>query len=327
MKRFKNILYLVEEGKTQLARSIERVVALAKDSQAALTVLSVLERPRLGFYGEVLLRDDYEVRVRQKEMDRLNKLLAPHVGKVDVRLDVQFGTAFLLAIQDVLRNDRDLVVKTIGQGGAHAFLFGGTDQHLLRKSPCPVWLMQAEDALKCRKVLAAVDFDPWEEEGEPGELNSQIVELASSIALADSADLHIAHAWQPVTERIVRVFGSDLPAQNIEQSVDREYRAHMDRLQDLAASLRKRMGDEGYKYLAPRLHLRRGDARNVIPAMAEELEVDLVVMGTVSRTGIPGFLIGNTAEVILNNLDCAVLATKPSGFVSPVVLEGQVSTH
>ena len=49
--------------------------------------------------------------------------------------------------------------------------------------------------------------------------------------------------------------------------------------------------------------------------------MDLVVMGTVSRTGIPGLLIGDTAEVILNNLECSVLAVKPTGFVTPVTLD------
>ena len=44
-------------------------------------------------------------------------------------------------------------------------------------------------------------------------------------------------------------------------------------------------------------------------------------MGTVCRTGIAGFFIGNTAESILQQVDCSVLTVKPDGFVSPVVLE------
>jgi len=45
-------------------------------------------------------------------------------------------------------------------------------------------------------------------------------------------------------------------------------------------------------------------------------------MGTVARTGIQGFIMGNTAENILNQLDCSVLAVKPPGFVTPVTLDG-----
>ena len=55
-----------------------------------------------------------------------------------------------------------------------------------------------------------------------------------------------------------------------------------------------------------------------MPALANEIGAELIVMGTVGRTGIPGFFIGNTAETILNQIDCSVLTVKPHGFVSPV---------
>jgi nucleotide-binding universal stress UspA family protein len=41
-------------------------------------------------------------------------------------------------------------------------------------------------------------------------------------------------------------------------------------------------------------------------------------MGTVARTGISGFVMGNTAETILSQIDCSVLAIKPPGFETPV---------
>jgi nucleotide-binding universal stress UspA family protein len=40
----------------------------------------------------------------------------------------------------------------------------------------------------------------------------------------------------------------------------------------------------------------------------------------VGRVGIPGFFMGNTAEEILDQIDCSVLAIKPPGFESPVSL-------
>jgi nucleotide-binding universal stress UspA family protein len=48
--------------------------------------------------------------------------------------------------------------------------------------------------------------------------------------------------------------------------------------------------------------------------------VDVLVMGTVARGGIPGMLIGNTAERVLRKLPCSVLTVKPDGFESPVRL-------
>jgi nucleotide-binding universal stress UspA family protein len=54
--------------------------------------------------------------------------------------------------------------------------------------------------------------------------------------------------------------------------------------------------------------------------LAAKLEVGLIVMGTVSRTGVAGLLIGNTAGKILRQVDCSVLTVKPDGFVTPVRL-------
>ena len=51
------------------------------------------------------------------------------------------------------------------------------------------------------------------------------------------------------------------------------------------------------------------------------MKIDLIVMGTVARTGIPGLIIGNTAESTLSQIHCSVLAVTPPGFVTPVTLE------
>lgn len=42
-------------------------------------------------------------------------------------------------------------------------------------------------------------------------------------------------------------------------------------------------------------------------------------MGSVARTGIPGFIIGNTAESILGQVQCSVLVIKPDGLISSVL--------
>ena len=62
-------------------------------------------------------------------------------------------------------------------------------------------------------------------------------------------------------------------------------------------------------------------ARQEIPNLVKRIDADIIVMGTVARTGIPGFFMGNTAETILNQINCSVLAIKPRGFKTPVELE------
>ena len=60
---------------------------------------------------------------------------------------------------------------------------------------------------------------------------------------------------------------------------------------------------------------------DAIPNFIRQNKVDLVVMGTVARSGLSGMIIGNTAEQILSRIECSVLALKPAGFVCPVRLE------
>jgi len=102
--------------------------------------------------------------------------------------------------------------------------------------------------------------------------------------------------------------------------VDEEEATHRQWLEKLVVEHAVPVANKANDYLKPELHLTKGPARHTIPLKARELDVDLMIMGTVARTGIPGFFIGNTAESILSQIDCSVLTIKPPGFVSPVNL-------
>jgi nucleotide-binding universal stress UspA family protein len=321
MKSFNSILYVVENPAAEPIAAVARAVSLAENNQARLTVLHVAEEPRLGPFAGSIAIEDLRSRLRQQATERLSGLLRSAGRETDHVVDVRLGTAFVEVIREVLRSRHDLVIKTVGEGGAHSFLFGGTDQHLLRKCPCPVWIMVGETSANYRHILAAVDFDPWNEDDEEGDLNRQILDIAATLAVTDFAQLHVVHAWEPISDSMIRVFGSELSEKEVATNRDREWREHQSRLDALNNRMREQFGGEAHGYLTPRFHLREGTPRDVIPAVANELRADLVVMGTVSRTGIPGLLIGNTAEVILNNLECGVLAVKPAGFVTPVTLD------
>ena len=50
----------------------------------------------------------------------------------------------------------------------------------------------------------------------------------------------------------------------------------------------------------------------------EEEQPDLLVMGSLSRGGRPGFQVGTIAERVLDQIDGSILAFKPGDFVCPV---------
>ena len=321
MKHFKNILYLAEPGKDQTA-ALARAVSLAENNQARLTLLEIIEPPRSGILEGSRTLEALFTGASQRRMAALEALTEPYQERLDIAVKVRLGTPYLEAIREVLAENRDLVIKLASpeEGLLERFL-GGTDLQLLRKCPCPVWVMSPQDKDNYRRILAAVDFDPWRAEAEETTaLNRQILGLASSLALSDFADLHLVHSWEPLSPEMMRLWSDTEDAVEIAEQVNIEHLRHQEGLERLARQLRDWIGDETYDYLTPRLHLLQGSARETIPALATRMNFDLVIMGTVGRAGIPGAIIGNTAEAILGQLRCALLAVKPADFVTPVTL-------
>lgn len=65
-------------------------------------------------------------------------------------------------------------------------------------------------------------------------------------------------------------------------------------------------------------HLIKGAAKQCIPDFVRQNNIAVVIMGTAARTGIPGLLIGNTADTILQLIDSSVITVKPAEFISPI---------
>jgi universal stress protein E len=67
-----------------------------------------------------------------------------------------------------------------------------------------------------------------------------------------------------------------------------------------------------------RTHLLDGSPDLLLPAAARRLRAGVVVMGTMSRRGVRRLFVGNTAERLLDDLRCDVLAVKPARFAAPL---------
>ena len=326
MKRFKNILFVKEQADA-CETALERAVTLAQDNQASLTVIDVVEPMPTGFsaipkgYTSKTLRQA----IIDERQDQLTHLVAFARKKMKLDSHVLYGIPYLEVTRKVLRDGHDLVIKpAYNSGGLKTRLFGGTDLHLLRKCPVPVWLMKMTQSGKFQKILATVDINEAEDKEENQDaLSLKILELSSSLALAEFGELHIAHAWQAVGESLLRSGRGGISTAEVNEYVRKEEARHRRWVETLYQTAVQTLSKDALNYLKPQIHLPKGSAREVIPTLVQDSDIDLVVMGTVARTGIPGFFMGNTAEMIINNINCSVLAVKPEGFVTPVTLEDE----
>lgn len=142
-----------------------------------------------------------------------------------------------------------------------------------------------------------------------------ITNLQVGIALArqTGGNLHIVHVVEHLLDRVCHV---GLPDEK-QQEYRRRARAEAEK--QLYALLEK----TDCKSLGKRvqIHLAEGVGTPdvAIQHFIQVNDIHLLVMGTIGRHGLPGILIGNTAERLLPEVHCSLLAVKPSDFVSPVV--------
>jgi len=179
------------------------------------------------------------------------------------------------------------------------------DWQLLAECPAPLMLVQPDSASLPKHILAAVD--PLDEHGKPHALNDKIVMTAASLASECGASLDMVNAFE-----------------YIPQGGEMEYAGWMPDL-TLFGELRKVHAEGlyalGKQHGVPpsRMHVLDGEASNCIVEFAKARHVDLVVMGSIYRTGLRRLVLGSTAEGAFDTLPCDVLLIKPEGFASELI--------
>ena len=319
MNRFRNILFFSNFDSAQDA-AIQRAFVLAEDNDATLTLMSVLEAQSNTQHLQAANKELRQVQadIVQDHLNQLEKMAnGRRSGATKVQVKVAIGIPFIEVIHEVLRARHDLVIMAADNKlGIVNRLFGSTSMHLMRKCPCPIWVVKP-GRQSYQKILAAVDVtvDSWNVAEQS--INPLILQLAGSMAAMNNSELHIVQVWSVYQEGYRQVRGnmSDQAIRRLRKDTKKDY---MGKLEDII----RRVDTTGASRV--RIHLKRGnEPARTITSLAKKQQIDLLVMGTVCRTGLAGFFIGNTAEEVLNAVDCSVLTVKPAAFLSPVTMDNQ----
>lgn len=305
--------------------AIVQSMRIADDHQADITFMSVhktvkpwrtMFRNKEEYAKEI---DEIEDNMRASIENRVLSL-AP---SLKANIVVASGIGFIEIIKHAIHHQHDLVVKCAEDMDWIDRMLGSEDLHLLRKCPCPVLMLKPDQKNNFQKVLATVDvndaFDELDEGRVQEQLNQDVLEYSAALSLPELSEIHIGSAWEAYAEDFLRHGGfSSTPEEKVDRYVEQERRECSTKLEALVRKMDEMLGKATVQYLQPRTHLVKGGASKEIPLMIENYDIDLIVMGTVGRVGIPGLIIGNTAESILEQTKCSVLAIKPEGFKSPV---------
>ncbi len=309
MHEYRHILF-VSLGIADETESVKQALRIARANQAAMEFLVVVPELPASL-------SQYEQSFHESLKERLNNSVRAALSTLDIpdrftptRVEIECGTApAIRVIRHVLRNAHDLVVMGV-EPGDNARGFKAVSMELLRKCPCAVWLCRPIERTDQTGHIA-VAVDP-QSEGQAGhDLALKLLKQGRSLADMYDTELNIVSCWDyPLEEYLRGNVWIKMSEIELQKAVTDSQACHAAALDGLI--------HESSIGGTHQIHQVRGQPDKLIPAFIEDKKINVLVMGTVARTGIPGFIMGNTAENVLQKLSCSVLAVKPNGFVSPV---------
>ncbi|ADT68150.1 MULTISPECIES: universal stress protein UspE [unclassified Pseudoalteromonas] len=305
METIKRIIAVIDPTKDDqnaLARSID----LAKKSGASITAFMTVYD--FSYEMTTMLSGDEREAMRKAVLkDRelwLKDLVSPYQN-ININTQVIWHNRPYEAIINTVINDKyDLVIKGTHQHGAlKAVIFTPTDWHLVRKCPTPVLFVKDMAWPAHGNILAAVNA--VSENDQHLSLNKRIIKDAQFLSELANAKLNLVNAY-PATPVNIAI---EIPEFNPGLYNESVKKHHIESTNELANE---------FKLTSDQCFIEEGLPEDVIPDVAKRLNSELVVIGTVGRTGLSAALVGNTAEHVIDSLDCDVLALKPDGYVSPL---------
>ncbi len=258
------------------------------------------------FFVTVLDGDDDEVpgqsiSVHDLLRDHQEPLLADLVRRCEeaglkAESQVRTGDPSRALIDAADRNGCDLLMvapRRSQELSVGDLLQGTTTQRLLRKSHIPVSVVHYDLQPGIQNIALAVDFS---------DVSKRQLEISLALADAFGAQLHLVHAI-------------DFPNDIALHRLPNHYEAVEEYHEQVRAHAKERCADflgehaDRVKTAIVEDYIVRS-----LPEYVQANGIDLVVAGSIGRTGLGALLVGNTAEKLFRVLEVTLWIVKPKGW-------------
>ena len=278
--------------------AVERAIQLAQRDSVTLKIVDIVYRKAKNNFSD--LHRPMRSLVEQERKDQLDYLCEKlHTQNIKFSTELLRGRPFAAIVRKVVHEGFHLVIKSVldKKSTDSEGILGAVDLRLVRNCPCPVWLeVPKQTAVQLNNIAVAID-----PQAEDTSLNNVLLDMATTLAQTLEMELHVISTWEiPEEEFLSEIIGEeklDRYASDLESSA----------MNYLEASLER----AGIPCNSSNVNFCKGDPAATIIDCAENLRPDLLIMGTVAQTNINGLLIGDTADTVLRQIKCSVLAVKP----------------
>jgi universal stress protein E len=300
MIKYRNILVVIDpnmEAQPALYRAAE--VARLQDSATIKVFMSIYDFSyEITSILSVEERDEMREGVVAQRRAWLEGLIQPYLDEgLDMVIKVVWHSRPSESILDeVNQHGHDLVIKSAHQHSLlESFIFTPLDWQLIRKCQLPVLLVKEHDWPADGNIVVALNFS---NEPEQNALNLKLFREAHHVAKLVKAKVHLVNAVPSPTVNIAL----EVPGFTPEIYNEAILLHHQNMMEEFA---------QDHQVPAGQTHVIEGLPEDVLPEIAEQLDAELILLGSLGRTGWSAALIGNTAEQVVDGLHCDLLVLKP----------------
>lgn len=285
------ILVVIEPDQEQQP-ALEKARQLAKyaDSKLELMIADYNAYLEDGYYFDPLQAQKLRYEHGEQRISELEALADPlRQQGLEVSVSTAWGNPpYAEVITRVKDTGASLVIKsTRHHSKVSRLLLSNEDWELVRYCPAPLLLVKGHLWEANPVFLCAVDPDHLHD--KPVALDNRIIATAQSLAAISGGDVHLIHsAWVPPLSGVYPLVA--------DAEKEAEKLAGLAGANDVSES---------------NCHWTTRDIAHALPESVEDLKASCVVMGAVSRSRLDRILIGNTAEKVLDKVECDVLVIKP----------------
>jgi universal stress protein E len=284
MKPYSHLIAAVDFTPSCL-NALRQAVRLAAPVNARLTVVHVMDEFLVHELKRALSTD--QATIRADWMAKLKKFVDDaELGAPHVNVEVRIGHPFT-ELMDACKSDgADLLVMGVKGSRLDPHRVGVIATKCVRKAPLDVLLVREDAWGAFKHVATCVDFS---------DNSAKAARRAVQIAALEGAKVDCLY-----------VYGGMIPPMGV--GADNVTLEHWK--SELAAFAKpiaaEAAGTEVKTSVIERLNIREAILDHV-----KETHADLVVLGTRGKTGLREMLIGTTAEKVVANAPCSILAVKP----------------
>lgn len=282
-------------GDAQHHATLRNTCAQATTTGTPVELLAVIEEP--GTWDR-LAHSDHVERIERDLYSSWTNTLSRWEREFHMVSDIEIRIGSTAEV--IVERAKDIGASTIVLSMAHTPDDLAIAKRVIRLSAVPVWTMRPTRA-KARRILVAVN-----PEVDDLDLNLSIMTAAEQLSKQLDASLVLMTAWELYGEQTMRRSAFlKTPEPQFHDLFDLREQISMKGLEELAA-----VSSDSTAWT---LHLEKGPPAPSILRAANKHKSNLIVIGTVGRSGLSGLLMGNTAEYVLDGARCSVYAVHAPG--------------